>query len=100
MPDGTSQGRRHISKRATINLWKTFGAQYADDPNAGDSNWFEILNRSTETNSGSPEQLFTGLVDINNLDAHRTSVDLTIRQTLPLPCNVLAIIPKIEVLGK
>ena len=100
MPDGTSQGRRHISKRATINLWKTFGAQYADDPNAGNSNWFEILNRSTETNSGSPEQLFTGLVDINNLDAHRTSVDLTIRQTLPLPCNVLAIIPKIEVLGK
>lgn len=100
MPDGTSQGRRHISKRATINLWKTFGAQYADDPNAGDSNWFEILNRSTETNSGSPEQLFTGLVDINNLDAHRTSVDLTIRQTLPLPCNVLAIIPKIEVFGK
>lgn len=100
MPDGTSQGRRHISKRATINLWKTYGAQYADDPNAGESNWFEILNRSTETNSGSPEQMFTGLVDINNLDAHRTSVDLTIRQTLPLPCNVLAIIPKIEVLGK
>ena len=100
MADGTSQGRKHTSKRATVNLWKTYGAQYADSPSAGENNWFEILNRSTETNSGSPEQLFTGLVDINNLDAHRTSVDLTIRQTLPLPCNVLAIIPKIEVLGK
>ena len=100
MADGSSQGRKHTSKRATVNLWKTYGAQYADSPSAGENNWFEILNRSTETNSGSPEQLFTGLVDINNLDAHRTSVDLTIRQTLPLPCNVLAIIPKIEVLGK
>jgi len=100
MADGSSQGRKHTSKRATVNLWKTYGAQYADSPDAGENNWFEILNRSTETNSGSPEQLFTGLVDINNLDAHRTSVDLTIRQTLPLPCNVLAIIPKIEVLGK
>lgn len=100
MADGSSQGRKHTSKRATVNLWKTYGAQYADNPDAGESNWFEILNRSTETNSGSPEQMFTGLVDINNLDAHRTSVDLTIRQTLPLPCNVLAIIPKIEVLGK
>lgn len=100
MADGTSQGRKHTSKRATVNLWKTYGAQYADSPAADENNWFEILNRSTETNSGSPEQLFTGLVDINNLDAHRTSVDLTIRQTLPLPCNVLAIIPKIEVLGK
>jgi len=100
MADGSSQGRKHISKRATVNLWKTYGAQYADSPDAGESNWFEIINRSTETNSGSPEQLFTGLVDINNLDAHRTSVDLTIRQTLPLPCNVLAIIPKIEVFGK
>jgi len=100
MADGSSQGRKHTSKRATVNLWKTYGAQYADNPDAGENNWFEILNRSTETNAGSPEQLFTGLVDINNLDAHRTSVDLTIRQTLPLPCNVLAIIPKIEVLGK
>jgi len=96
---GTAQGRKHVAKRATINLWKTYGAQYADDPDETGDKWFYILGRSTETLNGSPEELFTGMVDISNLGAHKTSVDFTIRQTLPLPCNILAIIPKIEITG-
>lgn len=99
MDNGTAQGRRFVAKRATLNLWKTFGAQYADDPSATESKWFEVLGRSTETNSGEAEPLYTGMVDITNLGAHKTSIDFTIRQTLPLPCNILAVIPKIEVLG-
>jgi hypothetical protein len=99
MGNGTAQGRRFVAKRATLNLWKTFGAQYADDPSATDSKWFEVLGRSTETNSGEAEPLYTGMVDITNLGAHKTSIDFTLRQTLPLPCNILAVIPKIEVLG-
>lgn len=96
MSDGTAQGRKHIAKRASLNLWKTFGAEYSDGT---DGKWFPMLGRSTETLAGEPETLFTGLVDINNLGAYKGSIDFTIRQALPLPCNVLGIVLKIEVTG-
>lgn len=99
MEDGSAQGRKFVCKRVTLNLWKTFGAQYADSPAAPAAEWFEALGRSSETMSGEPEELFTGMVDIVNLGAHRESIDFTIRQTLPLPCNILAIVPKIDIHG-
>jgi hypothetical protein len=99
MDDGTSQSRRFLCKRATLNLWKTQGVQYSDHPDSAEAKWFNVLGRSTDTPLGQPEPLFTGMVDVTNLGAHRRSVDFVIRQTLPLPCNILALVPKIEVTG-
>lgn len=99
LEDGTAQGRKFLAKRATLNVWKSYGFQYSDDPDATEAKWFNALGRDTETDLGDPDALFTGQVDIINLGGHKASVDFTIRQTLPLPCNILAIIPKIEIGG-
>lgn len=93
--NGTSQGKTFVCKKVHLNLWKTYGAQYADNPDASD--WFNARGRSTETPLGSPEPLYTGLAEITNLGNYRESVDFTLRQTLPLPCNVLAMIPQISI---
>jgi hypothetical protein len=99
LPDGTAQGRKHTVPRATLNLWKTYGVEYADASDSTESKWFPAQGKSTNTPLGEPEPLYTGTLDINNLSSHKASVDLTIRQTLPLPANILAIVPKIEVHG-
>lgn len=99
MQDGTAQGRKHTVPRATLNLWKTYGIEYADASDSTESRWFKAQGKSTDTLLGEPEPLYTGTLDINNLSSHKASVDLTIRQTLPLPANILAIVPKIEVNG-
>jgi hypothetical protein len=96
--NGTSQGKTFICKVVHLNLWKTYGIRYADNPDESDeSKWFPAQGRSTETALGAPEPLETGLVEITNLGDYRKSVDVTLRQTLPLPCNVLAMIPQIVI---
>lgn len=97
LQDGTAQGRKWVCKRASLNLWKSFGLEYG--ATAGGSQWFDVQGMSVETPLGDPADLTTGLVRINNLGAHGDSVDLTLRQRLPLPANVLAIIPKYDVAG-
>jgi hypothetical protein len=93
--NGTSQGKTFVCKKVHLNLWKTYGAQFADNPNS--TEWFNVQGRSTDTLLGEPEPLFTGLAEITNLGNYREGVDFTLRQTLPLPCNVLAMIPQISI---
>jgi hypothetical protein len=93
--NGTSQGKTFVCKKVHLNLWKTYGAQFADNPNS--TEWFNVQGRSTDTLLGDPEPLFTGLAEITNLGNYREGVDFTLRQTLPLPCNVLAMIPQISI---
>ncbi len=97
MQNGPSQGRKHLCKNVTLNLWKTFGLEIADTPNAPEDKWFPVTARSTETALGDPEPLVTGFIDAKNLGAHNRSVDVSLRQRLPLPCNILAMIPQIEI---
>jgi hypothetical protein len=97
MQDGTAQGRKFLCKLAKLNLWKSQGLQYAASPTGFTTHAFNVLGRSTSTPLNSPEPLYTGLAQINNMGSHDASVDLTIRQNLPLPANILALIPIIEV---
>ena len=99
MGDGTAQGRRFVCKRASLNLWKTFGLQYSDDPNSPENKWFDVEGRSTNTNYDTASPLTTGMRQINNLGRHGDSIELCFRQTLPLPANLLAIVPKLDVEG-
>lgn len=93
--NGTSQGKTFLCKKVHLNLWKTYGIEVSDgnDP----SSWFPVLGRNPATPLGDPEPLFTGLAEVTNMGRHKESVDVTVRQTLPLPCNVLATIPQIQI---
>lgn len=100
LDDGTSQGRKFLCKRIAVNFWQSSGMQYADDDEAPEHKWFPIAYRPLLTPLGEPAALFTGVASVNNLGAHGENVNVTIRQTAPLPCNVLAVIPKFDVYGK
>jgi hypothetical protein len=93
--NGTSQGKTFLCKKVHLNLWKTYGLECSDGNSP--ASWFPVLGRNPETALGDPEPLFTGLAEITNQGRHKDSVDVTIRQTLPLPCNVLAMIPQIQI---
>jgi hypothetical protein len=97
LKDGTSQGRKFLCKRVTFNLWKTLGLEYADS--AVNDNWFDVESLEMATLLGDSQGVFTGLVDVNNYGGYRENVDVTVRARLPLPCNILAMIPKFDVHG-
>lgn len=97
MEDGTSQGRKWICKEIIFNVWNTVGMEYADSPDS--ENWFDVSFRDSTTPLGTAQPLYTGTVEATNQGSHRENLDLTIRQRLPLPCNILAMIPKLDVMG-
>lgn len=99
LQSGTAQSRKFLCKRVALNLWNTGQAEYADRPDAPDDQWFPALERALEPDLGDVPDPFTGIVDVNNLGAHGRSVDVTLRARGPLPANILAMIPKIEVTG-
>lgn len=98
MDNGTSQGKTFVCHKVNLNLWKSYGLTYSSDPDQVDeAKWFNVLGRNTDTAFGDPEPLFTGFAEITNQGNHGKSIDFTVRQTLPLPCNVLAMIPQIQI---
>lgn len=99
LPDGSSRGRKWLMKRAGLNLWNTLGIEYADDDEAVAENWFPVPVREVETVLGEAQELFTGEVDVLNLGSHRENVDFAIRQTRPLPANILSLVAKFDVHG-
>ena len=100
MEDGTAQGRTWVCKNISFNLWKTRGLRYADSPDAIASKWFDYSFRSPDTALGEPEPLFTGTIRVNNLGAHGDNVNITVKQELPLPCNILGMIPELDITGE
>ena len=98
LDNGTTQGRTWMCKTVNFNLWKTRGLKYADNPASTD--WFDYPFTDANPTLGEAPSLYTGLIKVNNLGSHRENVDVTIKQTLPLPCNVLAMIPKFDVMGE
>lgn len=97
MPDGSAQGRKMLTRRFWLNLWKSAGVQYADNADAIEADWFTVTPSSEdgETVGG----LFTGEVPSLNFGEHRNNVTVTIRQTKPLPANLLALLTKFDVYG-
>lgn len=99
MRSGTAQSRKWLCKRVALNLWETFGIEYADSPGEEEDHWFPATLTDTEAPLEGGTPLVTGRVEVVNLGAHRESVDFSVRQRLPFPAAILAMVPKIEVTG-
>lgn len=93
LDDGTSQGRVFNCNKATLRVWETLGAEYADNPDEPESDWYPI--EVTES-----DELLTGDIKINLEGGMQEGLDIAIRQSKPLPCNVLGIIATFEVMGE
>lgn len=96
MGDGTAQGRKWKNNKAGIRLWRTTGCEYAS---ASEERFYPVPVRNVATETGEPEPPFTGDIDVTLQSVHRSGVDITLRQTLPLPFHVLAITPVFGITG-
>lgn len=97
LPDGSSSGRKFNTRRVELNLWNSLGIEYADDDAATD--WYPVISREVETTMDESQELFTGLSPQLNAGIHRDNIDFTVRQTKPLPANILSIVAKFDVYG-
>jgi hypothetical protein len=96
LQDGTAQGRVWKTNKATIRLWKSLGCEYADAPN---KEFFAVSIREVATPMDEQQPLFTGDKDVTLKSQHRNGLDITLRQSLPLPFHVLALMPQFDVSG-
>jgi hypothetical protein len=96
LQDGTAQGRVWKTNRATIRLWRSLGCEYADTP---EGPFFPIENRSVATPMDTVEPLITGDRVVALKSSHVGGIDLCLRQRLPLPFHVLALIPQFDLSG-
>lgn len=94
LQDGTSQGRRARVPRLVVRFYKSLGGKYSTDGNE----WFAIFARGSDPMDDSPP-VFTGEKKLYTGGTYADSADIWIKQDLPMPMVVLAVIPKWEATG-
>jgi hypothetical protein len=97
LEDGTAQGRVWKCNKVTVKVWKTQGGEYADGP---ESKFYNIPMREAQLEMSEQQMPVTGFYDAQLNSTHRDGLDITLRQTLPLPFHVTALIPSFDISGK
>jgi hypothetical protein len=97
MQDGTAQGRKFKTHRATLRFWKTIGCEYSDSPTSA---FYDVPFRNATTEVETQEALFTGQREVFLNSIHRDAMDMTLQQVAPLPFHVLAMSPVFSVTGQ
>ena len=95
LQDGTAQGRRARVPRLVARFYKSLGGQYSTDGKT----WFDIFSRSTTDKMDDSPDAFTGDKKVYTGGTYADSADVWLKQTLPMPLTVLAIMPKWEAIG-
>ena len=92
LQNGTSEGGRFICSNVILKVEKTYGIEVADDDAAAEDDWFAVDFDNLEALA-----LFTGTVEHNNQGSHKEALDVSVRQKLPFPCNLLAMVLEFDV---
>ncbi len=95
MQDGTSQGRKIKAARCTVRFYLSSGGEVADDP--ASPHWEPIINREAPQLMGVAPPLATSEYNAVLSAGHRTSVNVAVRQTKPLPLTVTALVIEADV---
>lgn len=95
MQDGTSQGRRARVPRLVIRFYKSLGGKYSTNG----TEWNDIFSRSSFDPMDDSPPVFTGDKKVYTGGTYGESGDVYVRQSLPMPMVILALIPKWEVTG-
>ena len=96
LQDGTSQGRRARVPQLVARFYKSLGGKYSTDGIA----WFDIFSRGTTDKMDDSPVTFTGDKKVYTGGTYSNSADVWLKQSLPMPLTVLAIMPKWEALGE
>jgi hypothetical protein len=95
LQDGTSQGRRARVPRLVAKLYKSLGGKYSTDG----AQWFDLFARSAGDAMDDSPPAFTGDKKVYTGGTYADSAEVTLKQELPLPMTVLAIVAKWEATG-
>jgi hypothetical protein len=88
---GVSQGRKKIIPRVTVSLYKSRGMMVGPDEDNLDEVKFRTLS-----DGENPIALYTGDKTVDIPAGYESKGSLFIRNTDPIPLNILSIIPEIE----
>lgn len=89
---GTSQTKLQAIHYYGLRVYNTQGITIGDE-----TDQYSVFNRSASTPMGNPEPLFTGdIANSTGMEFERRA-QIVVRQSKPLPMNILAIIPHVEV---
>lgn len=95
LQDGTSVGRKARVPRLVARFYKSLGGQYSTD----NVTWFDLFARSAGDKMDDSPAVFTGDKKVFTGGSYSDSGDIWLRQILPMPLVVLAIVPKWEATG-
>lgn len=95
LEDGSSAGRKQRCNRAVFRLWNTLGLEWKDSG----TEWRKLSFRSTDDPMGESPPLFTGDHEESTGGGYGMSIDLSVRQTDPLPLGLLGIVLKLNSYG-
>ena len=89
--DGSAQGKIKRISNCTIRFNESMGAEYGNEYGEMDS----LPSVEADGHMGLSPELFTGNVTVAWPSGYGTDASVTIVQRLPLPCSVVAVMPKI-----
>ena len=93
MADGTSQSRKMRIPRINIKLYQSFAGEYSSDQ----INWSPMVARTTTDFMDDSPPVRNGWNRMYLSSNWQDGVDIFIRQTLPMPLTIAAIVPVWEI---
>lgn len=89
LQDGTSQGRKMRIPRMNVKVYQSFGGEYSSDGNT----WFPMVARQFVDEMDDSPNLINGFTRMFVSSNWADGVDIYLRQTLPVPLTIAAIVP-------
>lgn len=89
LSDGTSQSRKMRIPRLNIKLYQSFAGEYSSDQ----VNWFPMVSRKTNDFMDTSSPVINEWTRMFLSSNWQDGVDIYIRQNLPIPLTIAAIVP-------
>lgn len=96
LQDGAASGRKGRIHKVIAQLYKSLGGEYSTDG----EEFFSFQYRTAEDLMDAAPPNFTGNQDVYTGSNYRDAVNITIRQTQPLPLCVIALVARLDFYGE
>ena len=88
MQDGTSAGRRMKINKMNVKVYQSLAGEYSTDG----TNWFPLVARHLTDNMDALPPVLMGYERVTVASNWKDGVDISLRQTLPMPLTIAAIV--------
>jgi hypothetical protein len=95
MQDGPTRGRKKRLNRVEVSLFKSLGGQASTDG----SEWLWMYPRDFDDPMDASPPPFSGDTEVVLAGNYSEDADLYLRQTLPYPLTVRALVAKLDAFG-